>query len=166
MIGLEGVIGVLLGDVACARQQLVEHPRGGGCSVGGRFAGVWTVIEGAGEKPAGGGQIPFLGDQHVNDLAELVDRTVQRDPPSGDLDRGFLDESAITRRVPTGSCCIDEQRGEPLHLPVEGHVINHGAAFDQQLLDVARGQGVAQVLPHRDHDHVRREAEAREPGLR
>lgn len=86
MIGLDGVIGVLLHDVACARQQLVEHPRIGGCSVGGHFAGLWTVLEGTGEEPAGGDQIPFLSDQHVDDLAKLVDRTVQIDPPSGDLD--------------------------------------------------------------------------------
>ncbi len=56
MIGLDGVIGVLLHDVAGARQQLIEHPRVGGCSVGGHFAGVWTVLEGTGEKSAGSDQ--------------------------------------------------------------------------------------------------------------
>jgi hypothetical protein len=79
MIGLDGVIGVLLYDVACARQQLVEHPRIG-CSVGGHFAGVATVLEGTGEEPADGDQIPFLRDQHVNDLAKLVDQPIQIDP--------------------------------------------------------------------------------------
>jgi hypothetical protein len=38
----------------------------------------------AGER--GSGQIPFLGGQHVDDLAELVDRPVQVCPPAGDLD--------------------------------------------------------------------------------
>jgi hypothetical protein len=34
------------------------------------------VIKGAGEESASGGQIPLLGDHDVNDLAELVDRSV------------------------------------------------------------------------------------------
>jgi hypothetical protein len=50
MIGLDGVIGVLLHDVACAQQQLVEHPRVGGCSVGGYFAGVWKRAVGAARR--------------------------------------------------------------------------------------------------------------------
>jgi hypothetical protein len=56
MIGLDGVMSVPLHDVACPRQRLAEHPRVGGSPVGGHFAGVWTVIEGAGEEPAGGDQ--------------------------------------------------------------------------------------------------------------
>jgi hypothetical protein len=34
------------------------------------------VLECAGEELAGGHQIPLLGDQNVDDLAELVDRPV------------------------------------------------------------------------------------------
>jgi hypothetical protein len=45
-------------------------------------------------------------------------------------------------------------------------MINGDTAFGQQFLDIAIGKPVAQVPSHRDHDHVRREAEAREPGLR
>lgn len=44
------------------------------------------MLESLGEEPASGDQIPFLSDQHVNDLAKLVDRTVQIDPLPGDLD--------------------------------------------------------------------------------
>jgi hypothetical protein len=47
---------------------------------------MWTVLEGTGEEPAGGDQIPFLRDQHVNDLAILVDRPIQIDPSSRDSD--------------------------------------------------------------------------------
>jgi hypothetical protein len=69
----------------------------------------------------GGDQTPrYLGDQHVSELAEMVDRTVQTDLPPGDLGIGSLDEPAVARRVPTGSCRIDQQRGEPPHPPVDG----------------------------------------------
>jgi hypothetical protein len=34
------------------------------------------VLQGAGEEPAGGRQIPFLGYQYVDDLPELIDRSV------------------------------------------------------------------------------------------
>jgi hypothetical protein len=41
-------------------------------------------------------------------------------------------------------------------------VINLDTAFSQQLLHVPIGQAVAQVPPHRHHDHLRRETEPRE----
>jgi hypothetical protein len=44
-------------------------------------------------------------------------------------------------------------------------VINGDTAFGQQLLDISIGKPIAQVPPRRGHDHVRREAEAREAGL-
>ena len=68
--------------------------------------------------------------------------------------------------MPAGSGRVDEQRGEPLHPAVDSDVINGDTAFGQQFFDVAIGKPVAQIPPHRDHDHIRREAEACEPGLR
>jgi hypothetical protein len=65
------------------------------------------MLESMGEEPASGDQIPFLSDQHVNDLPKLVNRTVQIDPLPGDLDIRFIDEPAIARHVPAGSCRID-----------------------------------------------------------
>ena len=67
---------VLLNNVARGRQQLIEHSWVGRCPIGGHLGWSWVVIEGAGEKPAGGRQIPLLRDQHVDDLTELVDRPV------------------------------------------------------------------------------------------
>jgi hypothetical protein len=55
--------------------------------------------------------------------------------------------------VPAGACRINQQRGEPLHPPVDGNMINHDAPLGQQLLHIAVGEAVAQVPPHRDHDH-------------
>jgi hypothetical protein len=79
MIGLDGVIGVL-DDVARAWQHLVKYADVGRCPVRVYLGRICTVLESMGEEPAGGDQIPFRRGQHVDDLAELVDRTVQIDP--------------------------------------------------------------------------------------
>jgi hypothetical protein len=44
------------------------------------------VLEGAGEELAGGRQIPLLGHENINDLAVLVDRPVQINPATGNLE--------------------------------------------------------------------------------
>src|SRR5947209_19319462 len=59
MICFDKVIGVLLGDVAGSGHQLVEHTRIGWCSVRRHLARVCAVIEGLGEEPAGGRQVPL-----------------------------------------------------------------------------------------------------------
>src|SRR4051794_4979669 len=68
-----------------ARHQLVEYPRVGGRVISGDLGRRRPVVQGAGEESPGGRQVPLLGDQHVNDLPELVDGPVQIHPPSGDL---------------------------------------------------------------------------------
>ena len=73
------------------------------------------MLECAGEESAGRRYVPLRGDQHVDDLPELVDRPVQIDPPAGDLDVGFVNEPAISWDVSAWSCCVDEQGREPLH---------------------------------------------------
>jgi hypothetical protein len=95
MIGLDGVIGVLLHDVTRAWQHLVKYADVGRCPVRVYLGRICTVFESMGEEPAGGDQIPFRRGQHVDDLAELVERTVQIDSLPGDLDIGFIDEPAI-----------------------------------------------------------------------
>jgi hypothetical protein len=44
VVGFDGVIGVLLGDVASSGEKLVEHARVGGCSVG--WLGANTPLDG------------------------------------------------------------------------------------------------------------------------
>ena len=102
-----------------------------------------------GEEPASGRQIPLLRDEDVDDLAELVNRAVQIDPASGHFDVRLIDKPPITGRMPAGSCRVDQQRREPLHPAVDGHVIDLDAPLDQQLFDVAVGQGVAEILYQR-----------------
>src|SRR6195952_3448310 len=89
-------------------------------------------------------------------------RTHQIDPPSGDLDIGFIDEPAIARRVSTGSCCIDQQRGETLHPPVDGDVIDLHSALGQQLFNIAIRESVTEVPAHCQHDHLLEKPEAGE----
>jgi hypothetical protein len=48
------------------------------------------VFKGAGEESLDGRQVPLLGDQHVDDLPELVDGPVQIHPPPGDLGVGLV----------------------------------------------------------------------------
>jgi hypothetical protein len=62
-------------------------------SIGGR-----PMLECAGEESPGGGQVPLLGDQHVDDLPVLVDRAVEVDPPPGGLDVDTPRESVVKRR--------------------------------------------------------------------
>jgi hypothetical protein len=59
--------------------------------------------------------------------------------------------------MPTGAGGVGEQRGESLHRPVDGDVVDRDAALGQQLLDIAIRQAVPQVSADGDRDHLRRE---------
>jgi hypothetical protein len=63
-----------------------------------------------------------------------------------------------------GSGSVDQQRGKPLHPAIDGLVIDCDTALSQQLLDVTVGEAVAEVLAHRQQDHIRREPEPRKAG--
>jgi hypothetical protein len=119
VIGFDGVVGVLLHDVADRRQQLIEYPWVGGRPISGHLGWAWAVFKSAGEESASGRQIPILRDEDIDDLAILVDRAVQIDPTPGDFDVSFIDEPAIARRVPAGPGRIDQQRSKSLHPPVD-----------------------------------------------
>ena len=79
VIGFDGVVRVVLHDMARRGQQLIEHPRIRRSSVGAHLCWAWATLEGAGEDLASGRQIPILCDENVDDLAILVDRPVQID---------------------------------------------------------------------------------------
>jgi len=127
--GLDPVVRVGHGDVLGGGQELVEHPRGrrrpralvtsaGGVELGQR----------PGEEPAGRFLVPFWRHQHVDDLAELIDRPVQVPPPAEHLHIGLVDEPAAPRGVPAGPGRLGEQRGEPHHPPEHGRVVRFDAA--------------------------------------
>ena len=143
-------------------QQLSDHSRVGGRLIGADLAGTWAVLQGMGEEPASGRQVPLLGDQHVDDLPELVNRPVQIHPLPGHLDIGFVHEPPVTGGVPAGTCRVDQQRSEPLHPAVDAHVIDLHSALDQQLFNIAIRKSITEVPAHCQHDHLPREPEAGE----
>jgi hypothetical protein len=101
--------------------------------VGAHLSRPGAVLEGTGEEPASGRQVPLLGDQHVDDLAELIDRPVQIDAPPGDLDICFVDKPAITWNVPARPCRVDQQRDKSLYPAIDRDVIDPDAPLHQQL---------------------------------
>jgi hypothetical protein len=107
------------------------------------------MVERLDEESASGREIPFLRDEDVDDLAKLVDRPVQIDPPPGHFDISFIDEPPITGGMPTGTARIHQQRSEPLYPPVHTHVIDLDTTLGEQLLHVTIGEAEAQIPPHR-----------------
>jgi hypothetical protein len=110
MIGFDGVVGILLRDVARGRQQLIEYPWVGRSPISTHLGWAWAVVDGAGGESASGHQIPILRDEDVDDLAILVDRPIQIDLAPGDLDVCLVDEPPITQHVPAGPGRINQQR--------------------------------------------------------
>ena len=60
VVGFDGVIRVLVQDMAGGGQQLIQCPWVSLCPVGGHLGRSRAVLQRAGEEPAGGRQIPFL----------------------------------------------------------------------------------------------------------
>ena len=81
---------------------------------------------------------------------------------SGDLQVRLVDEPAVPGGMQAGPGCIDQLRGEPLHPPVDRHVIHDNATLGEQLFYLAVGQAVPQIPAHRQADHFRREPETSE----
>jgi hypothetical protein len=81
------------------------------------------------EEPAGSGRIAPWGDEHVDDLAELVDGSVDVAPPSGDLHVGFVDLPAIADAVAAGPGSLGQQGREALDPAVDRDVVYLDAAF-------------------------------------
>jgi hypothetical protein len=82
------------------------------------------------------------GDEHVNNLSELVDRAVHVAPLAGDFHVGLVCLPTISDQVPAGPGSLGQQlqRGEPLHPAVDGDVVNLDTPLGEELFDVAVGQ--------------------------
>jgi len=89
----------------------------------------------------------------------LVDRPVDVGPDPGDLDVGLVDKPPISGQVPSRPGRVDQQRGEPLHPPIERDVVDLDATLGEKLFEVPVGQPVPEVPAHRQQDHLGREAE-------
>ena len=62
-----------------------------------------------GEEPARGSEIASSGDEYVDDLAGLVNSSVDVPPPAGDLDVGLVDEPPVADRMPARPPRVREQ---------------------------------------------------------
>ena len=103
VIGLDMVVGILVGAMPGGRQQLLEHRRVHRRVVGDHLD--WRDprrADGALEEPAGRCRVSPRGHEHVDDLPELVDRAVDVAPLAGDLEIGLVDLLAIADGVAAG----------------------------------------------------------------
>jgi hypothetical protein len=132
VVSLDVIVGVLIGAMPRRREQLAERGRVGRRLVGddlhGRDLGCG---DGPLEEAAGGLGVAPRGDEHVDDLAELVDRTVDIAPAAGHLDVGLVHEPTISYGVPARARSLGEQAREPLHPPVDGDVVNLDTALGE-----------------------------------
>ena len=101
-------------------------------------------------------------DVDVDHLTPLVDRPVDVPPHAGDLHVSLVHMPPVAGPVAARSGGIDEQRGEPVHPPVDRDVVDPQPALGEELLDVPVRQPVPQVPAHREHDHLGREPVTRE----
>ena len=137
MICFDKVITVLLSDMASSGHQLIEHLRIGRCFVRRHRARVGAVIQSRGKEPASARQVPLLRHQYVDDLAILVDRSIQVDSAPGSFHIRFVGKPPITGHMPAGSSRVDQQRSKPLHPPKHCHVIDLDATLGQQFFHVS-----------------------------
>jgi hypothetical protein len=120
------------------REQLAERGRGGRRLVGddlhGRDLG---GADGLLQAAAGGGLgVALWRDEHVDDLPELIDRSIHVLPSTLDLHLGLVHEPTISHGVPARAGGLGDQAREPLDPPVDGDVVNLDAALGAQLLHV------------------------------
>jgi hypothetical protein len=141
VIGLDVVVGIPLSAMPRRWQQLLQHHRIRRCLVGYDFAGSGPGrAERLLEEPMGGLGVPARGDKHVDDLPELVDRSVHVAPSAGDLHIGLVDLPAVTDGVAAGPGSLGQQWREPLDPPVDRDVVDLDPALGKELFDIAVGE--------------------------
>jgi hypothetical protein len=141
MVGLDPVVRILFGAMPRCRQQLLQHHRVGRCLVGDDLhRRHLRGADGPFEEPAGCHRVTPRGHEHVNDLADLINRPVHVLPPASDLHVRLVHEAAASHGVPARASRLGQQRREPLHPPVHGDMVDLDPALGEQLFNVAVGQ--------------------------
>jgi methylated-DNA-[protein]-cysteine S-methyltransferase len=131
VVALDPVVRVVRGVVECGGPQVRNDVLECAGQVGHHLLRLAMGGEGCHEERAGGRNVASRRDIPVDHLAVLVHRPVDVAPGTTDLHLGLVDEPAATDSVPAGSGRVDDERGEPLHPPVQADVIHLDAAFSQ-----------------------------------
>jgi hypothetical protein len=111
-------------------------------------------------EPVWGAGIAACRDEHVDDLPDLADRSVDVAPPAGPL----TEVSSTNRRSPTecrqGVGSLGREPGAPVDPLGDGEVSDVDTPLGERLFDVAGGQAAAQAPADGGDDHLGRDAEA------
>jgi hypothetical protein len=108
--GLDRVVSVLLGVVPGRRPQLIQYAGIDRRGVGDDFSrDHLECAQRSGEEPAGRRSVPAGRDQHVDNLAVLINRPVDVAPEAVDLHVGLIDEPPAARRVPGEASGLGQQ---------------------------------------------------------
>jgi hypothetical protein len=137
VIALDPVVGVLLGVVDRVWHQLdddVGQRRG---AIGDDLDRFTLRNERSREESTGRSDVATPRQQHVDDLAVLINRPIDVAPHAGDLHIGLIHEPPQPDRMPARSRGVDEQGREPLHPTKERDVIDVDATLGEELLEIA-----------------------------
>jgi len=111
MVSLDPVVGVPIATMPGRRQQLLQHDRVGGRLIGDHLDGsALGRADGPLEELAGRPDVAPPGDEHVDDLAKLVDRPVHLAPAAGDLHIGLVHLPAISNTMSARPSSLGQQR--------------------------------------------------------
>ena len=137
MIRLNPVVGVPISLMPGRWQQLRQHHRVRRCPVSHdltrRYLG---GADGALKEPARCHRVTPRRDEHVDDLACLVDRAVDIVSGASDLHIRLVHSPAVPNGMAAGPGRLDQQRREPVDPPGDGDVVDLDAALGEQLLDI------------------------------
>ena len=102
MVGLNAVVGVPIGAVPGRWQEVIEHHWVDRRLVSHDFAGLRAGrADGLLEEPTRR-RVALVGHEHVDDLSELIDGTVDVAPAASDPDVGLVNHPASADTVSAG----------------------------------------------------------------
>jgi len=118
-------------------QQVIDNAEQRCSQIGGYICRTFAARQHHLEELGGRCDVASLRDEHINDLAVLVHRSVRVPPHTGHLDVGLIHEPPVGDAVAPWSRGVDDQRREPLHPPIDRHMINVHSTLGEQLCNVA-----------------------------
>jgi len=132
-------------SVRCRRwQQVLQHGRVDRRLIGGDLDGRdLGRADGLVEEPTGGLGVSARGDEHVDDLPELVDRAVDIASAPSHLHICLVHRPSIPDGVSTWPGSLGQQGHEAQYPPIDRDVVDLDATLGEQFLDVAIRQAEA-----------------------